>query len=111
MNSQPSPIACQLNALTTDQRERRAELFSALSGSAVEFRELTDGYAMRFAPDRETWMRLAEFITLEKLCCPFMAFSLKADEENGPVWLRITGREGTKGFLAAELGFSKLGGG
>ena len=108
MNPHQSPIACQLNALTPEERKRRAELFSALSRSAEELRELADGYAMRFAPDRETWMRLAEFIALEKQCCPFMAFSLAADEENGPLWLRITGREGTKGFLSAELGFSKL---
>ena len=108
MNPHQSPIACQLNALTAEERKRRAELFSALSRGVQELQELPDGYAIRFAPDAETWMRLAEFITLEKQCCPFMAFSLGAEEEIGPMWLRITGREGTKGFLAAELGFSKL---
>jgi hypothetical protein len=83
-------------------------LFSALSRRAEEVQELPDGYAIRFAPDAEMWMRLAEFITLEKQCCPFLAFALGAEEENGSMWLRITGREGTKGFVAAELGFSKL---
>src|SRR6266850_4162211 len=102
MNQYQSPIACQLNALTADERKRRAELFSALSKSVKELQELPDGYAIRFAPDARIWMGLAEFVTLEKQCCPFLAFSLGADEENGPVWLRITGREGTKVFVAAE---------
>src|SRR5207302_4648326 len=82
VNQYQSPIACQLNALTADERKRRAELFSALSGSAGELQELPDGYAIRFAPEAEIWMGLAEFIMLERRCCPFLAFSLSAEEEN-----------------------------
>jgi hypothetical protein len=103
MSGAQSPIACQMHALSVEERQRRAELFSNLSASASEVQELRDGYAIRFAPDAAIWMRLAEFVTLERRCCPFFAFDLTAEDENGAMWLRIKGREGVKQFLAAEL--------
>jgi len=103
MSRPESAIACVMDALTVDERKRRAELFSKISEQAQETQELPDGYAVRFAPDTTTWMRLAEFITFERRCCPFLAFSLNAEDENGAMWLRITGRQGVKEFLAAEL--------
>ncbi len=107
MKQRESPIACVMDTLTVEQRNRRAELFSKISGQAQETQELPDGYAIRFEPDTTTWMRLAEFITFERRCCPFLAFSLSAEDENGAMWLRITGRQGVKQFLAAALRFSK----
>jgi len=102
-----SPIACVMDALTVDERDRRAELFSKIAEQAQETQELADGYAIRFEPDTTTWMRVAEFITFERRCCPFLAFSLNAEDENGAMWLRITGRQGVKQFLAAALRFTK----
>jgi len=46
----------------------------------------------------------AEFITLERLCCPFLTLALEVERERGPLWLKLTGREGVKPFLRAELG-------
>jgi hypothetical protein len=106
MSRAKSPIACVMDALTADERKRRAELFSKISEQAEETQELPDGYAVRFAPDTTSWMRLAEFITFERRCCPFLAFSLNAEDENGAMWLRITGREGVKQFIGAALRFT-----
>jgi hypothetical protein len=47
---------------------------------------------------------LAEFVGFERLCCPVFALTIEAEAERGPVWLRITGREGVKPFARAELG-------
>ena len=107
MNRRESPIACVMDALTADERNHRAQLFSKISEQAQETQELPDGYAVRFAPDTTTWMQVAEFITFERRCCPFLAFSLSAEDENGAMWLRITGRQGVKPFLAAALRFTK----
>ena len=96
-----------MDALTADERNRRAQLFSKIAEQAQETQELADGYAIRFEPDTTTWMRVAEFITFERRCCPFLAFSLNAEGENGAMWLRITGRQGVKPFLAAALRFTK----
>lgn len=103
-----SPIACQLNALSNDERMRRSELASGFSKSIQEVQELPNGFAIRFSADARDWMRAAEFVALERRCCPFLAFSLEAQEEDGPFWIRITGRDGVKAFIAAELGIHFL---
>jgi hypothetical protein len=92
-----------MNALSSQERSRRAELFSELSQAVREIQELADGYGVRFASNAKLWMSVAEFVTLERMCCPFLFFSLSAEAENGAMWLRITGREGVKAFVAAEL--------
>lgn len=51
-------------------------------------------------------MNTAEFITLERRCCPFLSFSLDSEREQGSYSIRITGRPGVKEFLrdAYKLG-------
>jgi hypothetical protein len=46
---------------------------------------------------------LARFLTNERRCCPFLSFDIAIASNGGPVWLHITGPEGTREFLAAEL--------
>ena len=99
-----SPIACKLTALTTEQRVRRQALAQQARNVTQEIRELPDGYAFRYPADSALCLTIAEFMTLERLCCPFFSFTLELEREDGPLWLRITGREGVKQFLRAELG-------
>lgn len=47
--------------------------------------------------------KAAEFITLERLCCPFLSFQLAVAEEKGPLWITLTGPEGVNDFLRLEL--------
>ncbi|MGI9167336.1 MAG: hypothetical protein ACR2G5_13325 [Pyrinomonadaceae bacterium] len=49
-------------------------------------------------------VRTAEFIALERLCCPFFGFAVEVEREGGAVWLILTGREGVKPFIIAEIG-------
>lgn len=99
-----SPIACNLTALNTEQRARRQALAQQMHAAAQEICELPDGYAFRFSADPALCLTVAEFMTLERLCCPFFAFALEMESEDGPMWLRLTGRDGVKPFLQAELG-------
>ena len=46
--------------------------------------------------DSETFRNAAEFVTYERLCCPFFAFELEVEKENGAMWLKLRGREGVK---------------
>lgn len=48
-------------------------------------------------------MKAASFITKGRLCCPFFGFSLQLDPEGGAPWLSLTGREGVKPFIQAEI--------
>ena len=72
-----------------------------LSKQAAERVDLADGYAFRFAPDK--LVDLARFIDNERKCCPFMTFSLQIGPQGGPIWLQMTGPEGTREVLQAEL--------
>ena len=99
-----SPLSCDLFMLSDRDRLRREELVSLLGRSLLELYELELGYGMVFDPSASTLAELVEFIALERLCCPFLNFELRVQEENGPVRLEMTGREGVKQFLTAELG-------
>ena len=99
-----SPIACNLNALDKEQRRLHQSLTAQLRAAVQETRELPDGYSFRLPSDEATIQRTPEWITMERRCCPFLAFGLEAGRENGPLWLNLTGREGVKQFLKIELG-------
>jgi hypothetical protein len=99
-----SPIACNLNALDRERRRRHQSLTAQLRAAVQETRELPDGYSFRLPSDEATVQKTAEWITLERRCCPFIAFGLEAGRESGPLWLSLTGREGVKPFLKMEFG-------
>ena len=95
-------IACNLAAFTSEQRQRHTALSQQLAQAVQEVRELTDGYAFHYATDETTWLLAAEYVDLERRCCPFFTFTLVRESE-GAVWLQITGSEGVKDFLATQL--------
>ena len=98
------PIACNMKALDRKQRQRHQLLTAQLHAAVQETSELPDGYSFRLPSDEGTIQRTAEWITLERLCCPFISFGLEVGRESGPLLLRLTGREGVKPFLKLELG-------
>ena len=104
METHRSPLSCDLFLLSDRDRLRREELVSALGHSLRDLYELENGYGMVFDPSSSTLAELVEFIALERLCCPFLNFELRVAEENGPLRLDLTGRDGVKQFLATELG-------
>jgi hypothetical protein len=98
-----APMVCVLNGLTAEQRKRQSALKKQMEESAREVSELADGYAFRFPGDQAHIMMLAEFMSLERLCCPFFNFELEVAAGKDAIWLRMTGREGVKEFLKAEF--------
>jgi len=78
------------------------ECRTALKAAVKETRELQDGYAVRLTADPTRLREAAEWIALERRCCPFLALGLEW-QEGGTVWLRLTGGPGVKAFLARQL--------
>ena len=95
-------IACDFTAMDEGQRERYRVLRRRLGEDFHEARELEDGYAFRHSSGAGMLLALAEFVSLERLCCPFFAFAIEVGQ--GEVWLRMTGPEGAKGILEAAMG-------
>jgi hypothetical protein len=93
------PLVCQLDVFDPDQKQRYSLLKQKLTASITERTELPNGYALRFAADADLLLTLADFMTLERLCCPFLNFHLEWEAEGGPIWLRLTGREGVQDVL------------
>jgi len=97
------PIACDLHAFSARERERHASLLRGLSAKIQHRRELSDGFAFRFAAEGETIAELAEWIGLERICCPFLRFSVEVEANAGPVWLRLTGSAQVKAFVGSTF--------
>ena len=73
----------------------------AQQGSEAVSLLISNGYAFRFGPnDLE---EIARFVANERKCCPFLAFAIEVSEDGGPVWLRISGPEGSRALLDAEF--------
>lgn len=96
-------LACNLEALTPAQRQRRAELFQRLEASWREVEELAIGYRVRVEPAPGVLEELAEWIDLERLCCSFLSFEIETAQAGGQTWLRLTGPLRAKELLQSWL--------
>jgi hypothetical protein len=98
----PVGLVCVPSAIPARERAQHFVLARELLNSqAAERADLPDGYAFRFAADK--LVELVRFIDNERKCCPFMTFHLQIGPQAEPIWLRMTGPEGTREVLQAEL--------
>jgi hypothetical protein len=101
--TEPSPIACRMDALTAAERTRRSEVLAILTQRTVEIVETSDGIAFRLRGDADTPALAGEFVGYESRCCPFIRFELAVEADGGPVRLALRGREGVREFLLATF--------
>ena len=104
MTEKQSPFACDMTAIAADQRDVHLATINKLFHTVESVRELPNGYSVRLPNKSDVLLTAVEFIALEGLCCPFFDFSLEIEREGGAVWLSLTGREGVKPFIMAEIG-------
>jgi hypothetical protein len=98
----PPPFACRANALDKAQRQRQQALLDTVRRTVLATHELPDGLALSFRGDTAAFVQLAEWISLERRCCPFLAFALEWKQDDS-VSVRLTGEPGVKEFIAAEM--------
>ena len=104
MTEKQSPFACDMTAIAADQRDAHLATINELFRSVQSVRELPNGYRVRLPNESDVLLTAAKFLAFERLCCPFFDFSLEIEREGGAVWLSLTGREGVKPFIMAEIG-------
>ncbi|HLJ90265.1 MAG TPA: hypothetical protein VKZ53_25865 [Candidatus Angelobacter sp.] len=98
-----SPFVCDRLALTPDIRKRHFDdLEPKIRALKTGVRELPDGYEFSFPADQTTFALVAEWVIQERLCCPFFDIDLRLEREGGPLWMRLTGRPGTKDFMKVD---------
>jgi len=102
--SQETPFYCNAKALSKTDRERYNELTNRLREARIETKELSDGFAFRLKSEALSLPELAEWISYERRCCPFFGFEIELQRDNGPLWLKLRGRDGVKQFIRSEFG-------
>ena len=101
--TETTSIACTIGALDTREQAHRRDLADRMHAATQQTRELPDGYAFRFPAD--LCPTVAEFMMLERRCCPFFRFVLELEPDGGSLWFHLTGQPDVKAFIQSELGF------
>jgi len=105
LDNQSAPLACNMNVFTPAERELHIQTTIQLFQTVQDIHEAESGFEFIFPNPNESEVitKLAEFISNERLCCPFLEFTLKIASNNEPISLLLTGPEGTREFLRAEF--------
>ena len=94
-------LACNIQAISVVRRPRYNDLVSRLRAAMRDCRELPDGYSYSLDPAKITLPEVSEWITMERLCCPFLIFQLEVAGELSRLTMR--GPEGAKAILQEEF--------
>ena len=94
-------FACNLGALTAQERAQHARHTRLLVAAVAERQELPEG--LRFRLGGIDLPAVAEWVRLERRCCPFFRFAIEVEADLGPTWLTLSGAPGVKEFVQAEL--------
>ncbi len=96
-------ISCKLT--TPGLQERKETVIAGLKRQIIEKKELKNGYAFKFHGTDKVLDELTEFIKTERECCVFFTFAISVSGDKSEAWLELTGADGVKEFITAELGF------
>lgn len=104
MASTPA-IACDLSVLTAAQRDRVATLAADTFAAADRGRALPGGYALGFTDASDaTVLALAEFIALDRRCCPFLRHAVVSDAGSATTtWLELAGPPAASAAILEDL--------
>lgn len=100
-SSMSLPVACTLTA--AELAARRNRLLPALLTRADGQEPVPGGFRWRFCPASDLLKQAVAVIDAERRCCRFFRFLLIVEPGEGPVWLEVTGPEGTQESLSMLL--------
>ena len=98
-----TPLTCNMNVFTPEQREDHIRTTTHLFEQVHSVQEVAHGYKFIFPSEAEIISKIAEFISNERLCCPFLEFDLNVSTIDKPISLSLTGPAGTQEFLQEEF--------
>lgn len=96
------PIACDRGVLEPAERDRQQVLLEWVRRNHLELQQSGETTTLRFASSPAGFQELAEWIGLERRCCPFLSFNLSWDADDV---MRVTldGPADSAEFVAALL--------
>jgi hypothetical protein len=96
-------IACNLKAIKAAERPHYNNLMKKLRAAVRERNSRNDGYAYTLDSNGISLPEVAEWMSMERLCCPFLDLQLSAAGNQESWVLALTGPEGVKTLLEAEF--------
>jgi hypothetical protein len=96
-------FACELRALSPEERRLHGELTRRLVAAIRKGQEIVDGYAFTVDEGALDWASLADWARLERRCCPFFRVRLEAAPHGGQLSLELGGAPDAKRFIESEL--------
>ena len=96
------PIACNLKALTSEQRKQLGQVGEHVISAITASRELSDGYAFHVDPAKASLTDVAHWLDLWRRCCPFYEFRIDFHAADASVWLSVKGRPGVKEYIRVD---------
>jgi hypothetical protein len=97
------PIACDTEAIAADDRSAHAGASDLLIEACLGFEEHADAVTFRYPARPELLATAGRWMGLERQCCAFLDFALRAPAGSDEFELRIGGRDGAKAFVLANM--------
>jgi hypothetical protein len=101
--SLPQPIASQLGVFDECELARYRQARSRIEAAILRVEELPDGYRTALPGNEEMLLHVAEWVALERRCCPFLCFTIAVGGADAEIVVSITGDEDVKRFLDGEF--------
>lgn len=94
-------VVCKLSS--NELRIRKETVLASLKKQVLDKKELTNGFAFKFPATDQVMDELTSFVKSERVCCSFFNFEISTTAGGKETWLKLTGPNGTKEMIAAEL--------
>ncbi len=96
-------FACNLKAISAAERPRYSQLVKRVREAVRERKEIANGYQFKIAGGTITLPEIAEWMGMERLCCPFLTLQLSVTGSQAAWLLTLTGPDGAKPLINAEF--------
>jgi hypothetical protein len=103
--SETAILACNLTAINAADRPRYNELVRRIRSAIRDRREIPDGYVFNVDHGAIALPEAAEWINMERLCCPFLTLQISASGTQAYWTLTLRGPTGVKLLLDAEFAY------
>jgi len=98
------PIACQLDVFSAQEHQRYQAARKQIEAAFIRIVEVENGYVFHLPDDDAMLATVAEWIALERRCCPFFEFTVSVGGSDPSIRVALTGSPEVKQFLNSELG-------
>ena len=96
-------FVCDLPAISAAARPRYKELLQRVREAMHQRVEISSGYTFRLDSVAVTLPETAEWMNMERLCCPFLTLQLSVSGNDADWNLTLNGPESIKPLLDAEF--------